>query len=109
MSASSRRLIGQVHRRSHRAPRTELAIRVFGDRTFFETLRVEPYYRYTASQVPESAAFYAALIDDTYARQDTIVHGDFSPKNVLVHDGRLVLLDHEVIHFGDPGSTSASA
>jgi len=30
------------------------------------------------------------------------VHGDFSPKNVLVHDGRLVLLDHEVAHFGDP-------
>ena len=31
------------------------------------------------------------------------MHGDYSPKNVLVHDGRLVLLDHEVIHFGDPG------
>jgi aminoglycoside phosphotransferase (APT) family kinase protein len=30
------------------------------------------------------------------------VHGDYSPKNILVHDGRLVLLDHEVIHFGDP-------
>src|SRR5690606_31921066 len=30
------------------------------------------------------------------------VHGDYSPKNVLVHGGRLVLLDHEVIHFGDP-------
>jgi aminoglycoside phosphotransferase (APT) family kinase protein len=31
------------------------------------------------------------------------VHGDYSPKNVLVHRDRLVLLDHEVIHFGDPG------
>jgi 5-methylthioribose kinase len=81
----------------------EMLLADLGDRTFFETLRVEPYYRYTASQVPESAAFYAALIDDTYARQDTIVHGDFSPKNVLVHDGRLILLDHEVIHVGDPG------
>jgi aminoglycoside phosphotransferase (APT) family kinase protein len=30
------------------------------------------------------------------------VHGDYSPKNVLIHAGRLVLLDHEVIHFGDP-------
>ena len=29
-------------------------------------------------------------------------HGDYSPKNVLIHEGRLVLLDHEVIHFGDP-------
>jgi aminoglycoside phosphotransferase (APT) family kinase protein len=94
-------LIGQVHRESHH--RLVDLLPVFGDRTFFETLRVEPYYRYTASQVPESATFYTALIDDTYARQDTIVHGDFSPKNVLVHGGRLVLLDHEVIHLGDPG------
>jgi aminoglycoside phosphotransferase (APT) family kinase protein len=94
-------LIGQIHRDSNR--RLPELRPVFGDRAFFETLRVEPYYRYTASQVPESAAFYAALIDDTYARQDTIVHGDFSPKNVLVHDGRLILLDHEVVHLGDPG------
>jgi aminoglycoside phosphotransferase (APT) family kinase protein len=31
------------------------------------------------------------------------VHGDYSPKNVLVHDEKLILLDHEVIHIGDPG------
>jgi 5-methylthioribose kinase len=93
-------LLGLVHARSH--DRLAELLPVFGDRSFFESLRVEPYYRYTATQVPEVADFYAALIDDTYARQDTIVHGDFSPKNVLVYKGRLVLLDHEVIHLGDP-------
>ena len=31
-----------------------------------------------------------------------LVHGDFSPKNILIHENRLVLLDHEVIHWGDP-------
>jgi 5-methylthioribose kinase len=31
-----------------------------------------------------------------------LVHGDYSPKNILLHRGRLVLLDQEVIHFGDP-------
>ncbi|HEY8667141.1 MAG TPA: phosphotransferase, partial [Tepidisphaeraceae bacterium] len=35
-------------------------------------------------------------------RQLTLVHGDYSPKNILVHGGRLILLDHEVIHWGDP-------
>jgi aminoglycoside phosphotransferase (APT) family kinase protein len=30
------------------------------------------------------------------------VHGDYSPKNVLVYQARLILLDHEVIHWGDP-------
>jgi len=75
----------------------------FGDRSFFESLRLEPYYDYTAAQVSETAGFYAGLLAETRARQITLVHGDFSPKNVLVHDGRLVLLDHEVIHLGDPG------
>jgi 5-methylthioribose kinase len=35
-------------------------------------------------------------------RRLTLVHGDYSPKNILVHGGRMTLLDHEVIHFGDP-------
>ncbi len=75
---------------------------VFRDRGFFESLRLEPYYAYTAEQVPEAREFLLALIDDIRAHPLTLVHGDYSPKNVLVHDGRLVLLDHEVIHWGDP-------
>jgi aminoglycoside phosphotransferase (APT) family kinase protein len=76
---------------------------VFGDRAYFESLRLEPYYGYTASQVPEATAFLTDLIAETRSHADTIVHGDYSPKNVLVHEGRLILLDHEVIHIGDPG------
>jgi aminoglycoside phosphotransferase (APT) family kinase protein len=74
---------------------------VFDDRSFFETLRLEPYYGYTASQVPQAREFLHRLIDDTRGRRRTLVHGDYSPKNILVRDGRLVLLDHEVIHWGD--------
>lgn len=94
------RLLGTIHRGSG-VRAAELAP-LFDDRTFFESLRVEPYYRYSAEQVPESAEFFGRLIEDTYARRLTLVHGDYSPKNILVHDGRLILLDHEVIHFGDP-------
>jgi 5-methylthioribose kinase len=75
--------------------------KVFEDRSFFESLRLEPYYQYTANQVPESKAFLESLIADTRENRYTIVHGDYSPKNILVYQGRLVLLDHEVIHFGD--------
>jgi aminoglycoside phosphotransferase (APT) family kinase protein len=95
------RLLGEIHRASHER-RAEIEP-VFGDRGFFESLRLEPYYEYTASQAPEAAAFYTALLCDTRAIAETIVHGDYSPKNVLVHRNRLILLDHEVIHFGDPG------
>lgn len=75
----------------------------FADRSFFESLRVEPYYGYTASRVPQARAAIEALIADTRANLHTLTHGDYSPKNVLVHAQRLVLLDHEVIHWGDPG------
>jgi 5-methylthioribose kinase len=94
------RLLGQIHRRSWER-RAEIAPE-FDDRNFFQTLRIEPYYQYTASQVPEAANFLNQLIHDTQLRRLTLVHGDYSPKNVLVYAGRLVLIDHEVIHFGDP-------
>lgn len=93
-------LLGTIHRES---ARRRVALEpVFGDRGFFESLRLEPYFGYTAEQVPEAREFLLALIAETRAHIETLVHGDYSPKNILVHDGRLVLLDHEVIHVGDP-------
>jgi 5-methylthioribose kinase len=75
---------------------------LFADTSFFESLRVEPYYVYSAQQVPEARAFLERLIAEKRVRRLTLVHGDYSPKNILVHDDRLILLDHEVIHWGDP-------
>lgn len=93
-------LLAAVHREGARR-RAELEP-VFADRSFFESLRLEPYYSYSAQQTSAAADFLNALVADTLARRVTLVHGDFSPKNILIHRGRLVLLDHEVIHFGDP-------
>lgn len=94
------RLLATIHRRGwERRHEVEPA---FSDRTFFESLRLEPYYRYTATRVPAAAPFLHALVSDTERCRLTLVHGDYSPKNVLVRDGHLVLLDHEVMHFGDP-------
>jgi len=97
------RLLGEIHRgATHPPERREAVANVFWDRSFFESLRLEPYYGYAAEQVPEAESFLSRLVGETRARRDTLVHGDYSPKNVLVHEGELVLLDHEVIHFGDP-------
>jgi 5-methylthioribose kinase len=103
-------ILARIQREAY-ARRAELAP-IFAERSFFESLRVEPYYSYTASQQPASARFYTRLIADTRARLLTLTHGDYSPKNVLVrgeavgaqlvYGARLVLLDHEVIHWGDP-------
>jgi len=75
---------------------------VFRDRSYFESLRLEPYYLFAAGQVPPAAPFLRQLVDATRSRRISLVHGDYSPKNMLIHAGALVLLDHEVIHFGDP-------
>lgn len=92
-------LLAAIHRAGF--DRREQFAREFDDRSFFESLRLEPYYAYTAQRMPFAAPFLERLIDDTRSTRFTLVHGDFSPKNVLVRDERLVLIDHEVIHFGD--------
>jgi 5-methylthioribose kinase len=93
-------LLGNIHRLGY-DERASLPPEL-ADQSLFESLRLEPYYGYTAEQVPAAADFLTALIERTRARRDTLVHGDFSPKNILVHQGRLILLDHEVAHLGDP-------
>ena len=70
----------------------------FADRSFFGRCG---WSHITCTQ-PAAAGFLHALVSETRACRLTLVHGDYSPKNILVHDGRLILLDHEVIHFGDP-------
>ena len=94
------RLLGTIHRGS--AARLDELRPELGDRGFFESLRLEPYYLFTAERVPAARGFLDRLVAETRATATTITHGDYSPKNVLVGDGRLILLDHEVIHLGDP-------
>jgi 5-methylthioribose kinase len=93
-------LLGIIHQNSY-CRRAEIEP-VFRDRSFFESLRIDPYYRATALQVPAAAPFFDALICDTARNAFCLVHGDYSPKNILIYQRQLVLLDHEVIHWGDP-------
>lgn len=83
------RRIARVHRRPDAEARRALA----GAGYFYE-LRVEPYYETAARRHPD-------LPIRAEFTSETLVHGDYSPKNVLVHEG-LWVLDHEVAHWGDP-------
>jgi len=91
-------ILGQLHR-AHPSPDWPAD---FADRTFFESLRLDPYYRFSAQRQPTAAKFMQDLIDETLSQRQALVHGDYSPKNTLVYRGHLVLLDYEVIHVGDP-------
>jgi 5-methylthioribose kinase len=94
-------LLGMIH---GEAPRHPALATTLADTSLFDELRVDPYYRTTARAHPALAGRIDALIAamDLPDGRRTLVLGDFSPKNILVHDGGLVLLDFECAHAGDP-------
>jgi 5-methylthioribose kinase len=74
----------------------------FADRAVFDQLRIDPYYRTTAARHPDVGPLIRKLIDDSWQIRSAIVHGDFSPKNILVRNSHIFLIDFEVVHWGDP-------
>ncbi len=81
--------------------------RKFSDQTVFDQLRLDPYYRYTASRYPDLAGAFERLIEYCSRERLSLVHGDWSPKNFLVGGERVMAIDFEVIHFGDPAFDTA--
>ncbi|MGI8988894.1 MAG: phosphotransferase family protein [Bryobacteraceae bacterium] len=79
----------------------------FGDQTVFRQLRIDPYYRTTAVRHPDLRRQFDRLIEESAQRRVSLVHGDWSPKNLLVAGDRVTVIDFEVIHFGDPSFDAA--
>lgn len=98
-AARAGEMLAKWHARS--AGRKDLATR-FADLTYFEELRLEPFFRQVARRWENLAAPIAKLMTSMTARHSALVHGDFSPKNMLVDGEEVVLLDFEVTHWGDP-------
>ena len=76
------------------------------DRSNFIELRIEPYFRVTARRDPNLALLMQTVEEDLLMTQQCLVHGDFSPKNLLVSatdPPRAALIDFEVAHIGNPG------
>ncbi len=91
------RLLAVLHRRT--ASQRELANRF--DQGSFRQLRLDPYYETSAARNPRLAPAIRELEAELVVGR-CLVHGDFSPKNVLVGDRGLVIIDFEVAHWGNP-------
>ena len=74
----------------------------YGDQHAFEQLRTDPYYRTIARKHPAIAQQVEDWIHAIEPLRLALTHGDWSPKNMLVSEGRLVFIDYECMHFGDP-------
>jgi 5-methylthioribose kinase len=101
LGAAAGELLGRIHAVTSREPGLS---DVFADDRFFVDLRVDPYYRTTAARNPDVAGpiLEQALRMRLPAARRALVHGDYSPKNMLIAGGDLLLLDFEVAHWGDP-------
>jgi phosphoglycerate dehydrogenase-like enzyme len=99
-AARAGQLLGQIHGRSSSDP--EIAAR-FANQQFFEELRIRPYFQKVAERNPPLAPAIQQAIDGMRESSErALVHGDFSPKNMLADGSDVVLLDCEVAHWGDP-------
>lgn len=72
------------------------------DPALFDALRIAPFLRYAAERVPVAADVLAALADDLANRRIALVHGDVSPKNIIVAGDHGLFLDAEPAVYGDP-------
>ena len=92
-------LLARLHGAS--AHRADLA-RSFDSLPNFQALRLDSYLLATGARHPDLAERLRALAQRTADTRVALVHGDVSPKNILVGPRGPVLLDAECAWFGDP-------
>jgi 5-methylthioribose kinase len=100
-------VLGSFLGAAHEFAATDPAVEgTFSNYTPFEQLRLDPYHATVAERHPDVAAVIEREIERIRGTRSTLVHGDYSPKNVLVEGGagsrRVLVLDFEVAHWGDP-------
>ncbi len=109
-------LLAQIHSYTYQHPARAANFQRKTPRTqdSFEQLRVDPYWRTIARHHPDLAEPINTIIDTMEANEVALVHGDYSPKNILVPVSStlalaaqpgapdVVILDAEVAHWGDP-------
>lgn len=91
--------IVQIH--SGTADNAELAVRFATDH-IFHPIRLEPYLLATAEVHQDCALILRDIAQVTATTKRALVHGDVSPKNILVGPHGPVLLDAECAWYGDP-------
>ncbi|MFN0080599.1 MAG: phosphotransferase family protein [Prosthecobacter sp.] len=105
---STAQLAGTVLGRLHAVSWLDEAARTrFDTLPNFHALRIEPYLLTTAARVPEAADILRAEAARLAKTKLALVHGDYSPKNLLIGPQRLIVLDAECAWFGDPAFDTA--
>ena len=92
-------VLGRLHAASAGKPDVAAAFETIDN---FFALRLEPYLVATANRHPDVAPQLFKLVARTAGTPRALVHGDVSPKNILVGPLGPVFLDAECAWYGDP-------
>jgi len=92
-------VLGRIHAAT--ADRPDIAAR-FATDALFHAIRLDPYLATAANAHPDLSRQLLALVATTASTRRVLVHGDFSPKNILVGAQGPVVLDAECAWYGDP-------
>ena len=92
-------ILGRIHTASAGDP---TVARDFDSTDNFFQLRVEPYLLAVGRRHVELGDICQREAERLCAARECLVHGDYSPKNILIEDHRMVILDCEVAWYGDP-------
>ena len=92
-------VLGRIH--GGTADKPDIAAR-FATDALFQAIRLDPYLVTAARAHPDLARQLLALVATTGTTRRVLVHGDFSPKNILVGGEGPVILDAECAWYGDP-------
>lgn len=74
----------------------------WADPDALQQLRTDPYHRTTAARNPDLAEPLHDCLGELERMHACLVHGDFSPKNVMVGPEGFWVLDFEAAHVGAP-------
>ena len=80
----------------------EQVARQFATDDAFYAIRLEPYLLATGRAHPDLADRLHSIVQQTASTRRALVHGDVSPKNILVGPRGPVFLDAECAWYGDP-------
>jgi aminoglycoside phosphotransferase (APT) family kinase protein len=75
---------------------------IFATQQDFGSLRLDPYFHFTAARHPQVRDRLCEIADALPRTQLALVHGDISPKNILIGSRGPIFLDAECAVFGDP-------
>ena len=92
-------ILGKIHSVFYKDKEIE---KNFNNDKTFHDIRIEPYLLFTSKSYPNFQKEFLDMAENLKKNKRTLIHGDFSPKNILISKTKPKILDAETACWGDP-------